>query len=141
MSPIRLTISAEDALRGKKVKPGWYRSKVVDVKEELNKAKDAMNIILDIVGTEGDANGVPLRHYISEKAAVFAIPVLEAFGVKVNETTGETVTFDGLKGRDVRIKWNYDAENKRNIAEDWAPAPSGLPVDVKGAVAAPGEFA
>lgn len=137
---VRLTITAEDALRGKKVKPGWYVTEVVSVKEELNKAKDAMNVVIDLAGREGDAEGVPLRHYISEKATVFAVPMLAAFGIAVDAKTGSTVDFEALKGRKVKVKWNYDGEQKRNVADDWAPIAVSAAAAAPATGPVPGEF-
>lgn len=136
---IRLTISAEDAKRGKKVKNGWYRTRVTEIKEELNKAKDATNIVVDLVGMEGDALGVPVRHYISEKFPTGAVVFLTSFGVPVGEEGG-TFDFEGLRNREVNAQWNYDADQKRNTLVDFAPLTAGIGATTATTAPAPGEF-
>ena len=93
----KLTISAQDLLRGTVLDQGWYPVEVASVTEEPSSKGDANVIIVDLVGLASNdpdknkAAGVPLRRYFSEKAPGFATNFVKACGVSVGPEGG---TFD-----------------------------------------------
>ena len=120
----RLQITPADVKASKLVKPGWYLTKIVKYSYELNKAKDAYNHVYEVVGAEGDANGVPLKLWMSEKAARFHIPFIVACGGTVNEETGIDFEMAAAEGQTVRGKWEtqqQEGQRPQNTITDWAP--------------------
>jgi len=121
---LRFQVSASDVKRSKLIKPGWYLFSVVDVRVEKAKDGQSNNIVIDLVGKEGDAKDVPVRTWISEKAPGLAVPAIKAFGGDVSEETGADFDFEGIRGMDARLlieTGEYEGR-KNNSIKDWAPA-------------------
>ena len=100
----RLSLTPQDVLRSKILKPGIYTFEVSAVNEETNKAGDAQNIVVDFVGVEGMAQGVPVRVWFSEKAPGMAVPFIKALGGSVSETESTSFEFAQATGRKVRLQ-------------------------------------
>ena len=121
----RLQITPADVKSMKLVKPGWYLTKVVKYTYELNKAKDAYNHVYEMVGAEGDANGVPIKVWMSEKSAKFHIPFIKACGGTVTEETGIEFEMEAAVGMTVRAQWDtqtQEGQRPQNAITDYAPA-------------------
>lgn len=126
---IRMNITPQDVKSQKLVRPGWYLVKILEIKEELAKDKESTNIVLDVVGNEGDAMGVPIKVWFSEKFPAGAIGFVKACGGRVSEDEGVDPSFDweSQRGRSVKAKIvtnrGKDGQDKpRNAIDEWAPA-------------------
>jgi len=122
--PFRFQVSPQDVKRSKSVRPGWYEAEVTGVKVEDAKDGQSKNIVIDLLGKEGDAMNVPFRTWVSEKAPGLAVPIIKAFGGTVSEDEGADFDFETIKGMMVRVeiiteKYQGRPQNKIN---DWAPA-------------------
>jgi hypothetical protein len=131
---LKFQVTPQDVKRSKSVRPGWYLAKVTKV--ELADAKDGQskNIVLDLEGLEGEANGVPFKTWVSEKAPGLAVPIIKAFGGQVSEESGAEFDFESCLHQQVRIEIITDTYQgrKTNKINDWAPA------SLTGATSAPG---
>jgi hypothetical protein len=135
----RFNITPKDVKRSKIVKPGWYNALVEDVKEEAAKSGDSNNVVVDMVGQEGDATNVPFRVWFSEKAPGMAIPFIKACGGKIDEDKGGDFEFSAAKGKRVKIKVStgeYKGKPQNQI-DDYAPV---MGASVETAAKAPGTF-
>lgn len=121
----KLTIKPEDLKRSVVLDQGWYGVEVTSIGEEPNKAGDALNIIVDMVGLQSSdpdrnkASGVPLRRYFTEKAPGFAVNFLKACGATVGEAGG-TFEFSGAVGKklDAFIKPRpYEGRMTNDVAD------------------------
>jgi len=126
---IRLNITPTDVKAQKLVRPGWYNVKVVEVKEELAKDKESTNIVVDIVGLEGDADGVPVKNWFSEKFPQGGISFVKACGGQVSEETGVDPSFDWerqvgktVKAHIVTNRGKDGQQPPRNSVDEWAPS-------------------
>lgn len=121
---MRFQVTPQDVKRSKNVRPGWYLAKVTKVNLEDAKDGQSKNIVIDLEGLEGDAQGVPFKTWVSEKAPGLAVPIIKAFGGQVSEETGADFDFDTIVGAQVRIEIITDKYQGRptNKINDWAPA-------------------
>ena len=92
---MRIQITPEDFKRAKLIKPGWFPLLIKEVSDELNSKKDAMNSVLDteIADKESEFFGVPIKHWLSEKAATMP-GGLVAFFKAFNPTASEMAVAD-----------------------------------------------
>lgn len=125
---IRLGIDAKAVKASKLVRPGWFIVLVEGVKEELAKDKESTNIVVDVVGQEGDADGVPVKTWFSEKFPQGGIPFVRACGGQISEETGVDPDFDWERQVGKRVKAHIitnrgkDGTGKpNNSIDDWAP--------------------
>ena len=106
--PINFPVSKEDILRGKAVKPGVYTLLVKDIKEGPGKSDPSSNVVtISMIiesGPNGDGsfNGVPVSHWLSEKAPGMAIPFIEAVTGKKVPEEGVNPDLEQCKGRKVK---------------------------------------
>lgn len=126
---IRMNITPTDVKATKIVKPQWYQMKIVEVKEELAKDKESTNVVIALIGQEGDANGVPFKSWISEKFPGGGIAFVRATGGRVTEDEGIDPNYDfkAQEGKTVLAKVTTsrgkDGTGKpMNSIEDFAPA-------------------
>lgn len=124
---MRFQVTPQDVKRSKTVRPGWYVCQVTKVALEDAKDGQSKNIVIDLEGKEGDANGVPFRTWVSEKAPGLAVPIIKAFGGQVSEETGADFDFDSIMNQMVRVEIITDKYQGRptNKINDWAPANVG----------------
>src|ERR1700751_3953161 len=115
----RLTITPEDYLRGRILNPAWYRLKVKSAVDELSKAGDSNNVVVDFVVVSGpkqkdgsDPAGIPLRRYYSEKAPGFANKLFQAFGAGLDGKKTAIVDFDGIVGKEIDGFIDNQLDNK-----------------------------
>ena len=122
---MRLNVTPEDMKASKIVKPGWNVLEVTDNVTKPNKEGDAMNVEFSFVGRGGDADGVPFKYWLSEKAPGFSVALLTALGFKLSETEANTVELkDGqFKGKRVKAKIETGTYNnrKQNQISEFAP--------------------
>lgn len=119
MSKMGFSISKEDMMRSKIVKPGVYILSIKDIKQGPGKNDpDSTTTTVDFViesGPDANAPGVPIRYWISEKAAGLATDFLEAaFG---NSVPMEGINIDDLTplvGRKVKAYIKSDKYNGRD---------------------------
>ena len=110
--PISFNISKEDLLRSKIVKPGVYTLLLKNVTEGPGKNDPLSNTItLDFViesGVDPAAVGVPVKYWLSEKAAGLATGFLEAISGKKIDDAVQIPDMASLVGRKVKayIKTN-----------------------------------
>lgn len=137
---MRFQVTPQDVKRSKTVRPGWYLATVTKVALEDSKDGQSKNIVIDLLGNEGDAEGVPFKTWVSEKAPGLAVPIIKAFGGQVSEEAGADFDFESIRGKSVRIEIVTDKYQGRptNKINDWAPtalsgdsgaAPSSVPVE------------
>jgi len=123
----KLFISPRDMKMGKIVKPGWHVVEITNYVEEPNKNQDANNHVFDFVGVSADAENVPFKIWISEKApAILGVPLAKALGQVINEDEGLTLEFvkENLVGKKVKanvVTGSYNNRPKNEIT-DFAPA-------------------
>jgi hypothetical protein len=130
----RLQITPDDFKRAKLVKPGWYPTLVLEVTEELNSKKDAMNVVFDVENADKESEffGVPCKHWLSEKGVHMpggAVAVAKAFNPGLAEDKLADIEFGDCKGKYIYAKWGTNrgkdgSDPPRNVIEDWAPLPS-----------------
>ena len=86
-----LQLKSADILRSKLVTPGWQPIEVVKVSFEPAKSDGgaSMNHVLDHEISEGEFAGVPLRDWISEKAAGTGMAYLKGCGFKIPDKGGD----------------------------------------------------
>lgn len=127
--PIRHTITGKDVKATKIVKPGTYHFRIISVKNELASDKESENTVVDVEGLEGDANGVPVKSWFTEKN-VFAqhVSFTKACGAKVDEETGVDPEFDWeaqvgkvVRGKLVTNRGKDGNGQPRNAIEEWYP--------------------
>jgi len=126
---IRMNITPTDVKSQKLVRPGWYTAEIKDVKAELASDKQSYNTRVDVEGVDGDAAGVPIPTWFSEKFAQGAIPFIKATGGRVTEDEGVDPDYDfELQiGKKVMIhvvtsRGKTGTDKPRNQIDDWAPA-------------------
>jgi hypothetical protein len=86
-----LHLTQKDILRSKIITPGWVPIVVLRVSTEPAKSDggQSMNNIIDMEVEEGEFAQVPLRLFISEKAAGTGMPYLRACGFEIGEEGGD----------------------------------------------------
>ena len=124
---MRFQVTPQDVKRSKTVRPGWYIAQVTRVALEDAKDGQSKNIVIDFEGKEGDANGVPFRTWVSEKAPGLAVPIIKAFGGQVSEEQGADFDFDTILNQMVKIEIITDKYQGKptNKINDYAPATIG----------------
>lgn len=138
---IRLQITSKEVKAEKIVKPGWYATKIENPRVEPAKDKESENYIVDAVGMEEDADGVPCRCFFSEKFIQNINPLVRATGEQqgipnpLSEEAGLDPAYDFAKtnGNIVLAQWKTDRgkdgnEKARNVIVDWAPLPQDHPL-------------
>lgn len=130
---MRIQITPDDFKRAKLVKPGWFPVLIKEVVDELNNKKDAMNSVLDIeiADKESEFFGVPIKHWLSEKAATMPgglVAYFKAFNPGASEATAADFETIDTKGLYIYAKVKTDrgqdgSAPPRNAVEDWAPLP------------------
>jgi hypothetical protein len=132
--PLKFTITDEDVLREKMVKPGWGPVLITDVRVELTAKKDSNNLIVE--GEYADKNSefyrVPFIAWLNEKvknAQGGMVSFARALGYPLNAKLNE-VDYAPAKGKYLYAKWAQVIQNKegqpgtpRNAIVDWAPLP------------------
>jgi len=139
---IGLQITAKDVKAAKLVKPGWYATKITDLKNEVGKDKESENFIAEVEGMEGDAQGVPAAGVFPEKYPQLAIAYVNATGraMGINKAADEEkgldplYRFEAAKGLVVYAQWGTwrgkdGSEKPRNNITDWAPLPTEHPMN------------
>lgn len=128
---IRMNITPTDVKSQKLVRPGWYTVEIKDVKSELASDKQSYNTRVDVEGVDGDASGVPIPTWFSEKFAQGAIPFVKATGGRVTEEEGVDPDYDfelqiGKKvmAHIVTSRGKTGTDKPRNQIDDWAPLTS-----------------
>ena len=136
---IRMNITPNDVKAQKLVRPGWYTFLIQLVKQELASDKASNNVRVDVIGLDGDATGVPIPTWFSEKFTQGAIPFVKATGGRVTEEEGidPDYDFEAQVGKKVMAhvvtsRGKTGNDKPRNQIDDWAPI-SGVasePVEV-----------
>lgn len=137
-----LQIGAKEVLAEKLVKPGWYPTFIEAIDKQTAKDKESENFIIDVIGKEGDSNGVPCKCFFSEKFIQNINPFIRATGPlqgipnPLSEESGLDKAYDLEKAQKcvVLAKWatnrGKDGQDKpRNSIEDWAPLPADHPLN------------
>lgn len=101
------SVSKEDLLRGKSVKPGVYLLLIKDVDQRPSKRNpDSMTTYVNFVIESNDEyNGIPVTYYMSDAAPGMAVNFLEAIMNKKLPDDGLNITKEqlyALKGRKVK---------------------------------------
>lgn len=103
------SISREDMLRSKVVKPGVYVLKIKDINQGPGKADpDSTTTTFEFViesGPDASGTGVPIPYWISEKAAGLSRDLFEKVTGKALPDDGMSLTADQLNsliGRQVK---------------------------------------
>lgn len=130
--PIRHSITGKDVKATKIIKPGTYHFRIISVKQELASDKESENTVIDVEGLEGDALGIPIKLWFTEKG-VFPQHVswCRACGAKVDENDGVDPNFDWeaqvgkiIRGKVVTSRGKDGNGMPRNDVPEWYP-PAG----------------
>lgn len=126
--PIRMNITPKDVKAQKIVRPGWYPVEIKEVKQELAADKESQNTRVDVEGLDGDAAGVPVPTWFSEKFTQGAIPFVKATGGRVTEEEGVDPDYDfeaqvgkRVMAHIVTSRGKTGQDKPRNQIDDWAP--------------------
>jgi hypothetical protein len=116
---LKFTVTKEDVLRTKVLKPGWYTFDIKDITEEQSKSdSESNNIVVKLVVTDGaklpsgsPSTGVPVTMWFSEKfkgeaAISFAAAISGKTMKEIEETGVDMDNVENLKGR--KIKGNVE---------------------------------
>jgi len=125
---IRMNITPQDVKAQKLVRPGWYPVEIKEVKQELASDKSSYNTRVDVEGLDGDAAGVPVPTWFSEKFTQGAIPFVKATGGRVSEEEGVDPDYDfeiqvgkRVMAHIVTSRGKSGTDKPRNQIDDWAP--------------------
>lgn len=123
-------IGADDILRSKIVKPEWYEATIKSCVTEENAKHDANNFVTDFRLSGGEAEGVIVRVYFSEKALGFMVPVYSAITGKVVDPKGFSVDTDKLPGKRLQVHIINGLWNNRpvNNIDGYRPSKAAPPV-------------
>jgi hypothetical protein len=126
--PIRMNITPKDVKAQKIVRPGWYASEIKEVSQGISADKESTNTRVDIEGLDGDAAGVPVPTWFSEKFPQGAIAFVKATGGRVTEEEGidPEYDFEAQVGKKVMAhivtsRGKSGNDKPRNQVDDWAP--------------------
>ena len=127
--PVNFPISAKDVLRSKAVKPGLYILNIDKISQGPGKKDPTANtttINMSIEsGPGGDTTftGVPVDHYLSEKAPGAGINFIESVTGQPIPETGVNPDLDGCVGRKVKayIKNEMYGGRPTNKVEGFMP--------------------
>lgn len=126
---IRMNITPQDVKSQKLVRPGWYLVEIKEVKQEMASDKSSYNTRVDVEGLDGDAKGVPVPTWFSEKFAQGAIPFVKATGGRVSEEDGVDPDYDfeaqiskKVMAHIVTSRGKSGTDKPRNQIDDWAPS-------------------
>ena len=109
----RFNVTPEDFLKGELADPGWHPAVIKNYEEKITQRKPtsppdwtpSMYIEIQFKITAGKCKGQVKYQNYSEKAPSFMVPLLEAFGLKVNKKEGVEfeVSKEKLEGKTVDI--------------------------------------
>jgi hypothetical protein len=119
---MRLTITPQDALRGKVCDPDqWYPVEITKVEEKEASTDQSMNLNLEAKIIGGKFKDVPLRRTFNEKAPGFLVNFIKALGGSVSESENTVVDLgENLIGR--QMQWfvknsMYNSQMKNDVAD------------------------
>lgn len=105
MSPLPVRFTKDDFMMGKIIKPGYYHAliKSIVIKPAKTDQSSVYNIVCKIV-TKGDAYGVNITDYMSEKAmGIGGIRFVRATNNGVDPKEDQTYDFENAIGKVVKI--------------------------------------
>jgi hypothetical protein len=118
----QIKFSQENLLERKQLTAGWRKLRVKSIEEGPGK-KDPTSTVWEcmfIVNDNTPDNGVPIRHWFSEKAMGRAVDFIKCFtGGKVD--VDKVYELSECINRDVMGHCHYDIDQKFNVIEDWRP--------------------
>ncbi len=101
--------SEAELLKGKLIKPSWYRVKITGTSEALSKAGDSTNILIEGVVLYDADNGdkefanVPTPYWnFNTKAKGFMVGFFNSLGVEIKP--GTRVDFNATVGKELDVK-------------------------------------
>lgn len=125
--PMNFGVSKEDLLRSKVVPPTWYLCTVKNISQGpgTNDPSSTTTTIELIIKDAPDKQylGVPLRYWLSEKAAGLSVAFLEAVSGKKIPDGGLNLDLAACIGRDVKVYVTNEKYRNRlqNVCQDFAP--------------------
>jgi len=100
---LRISLTREDVLAGKVVKPGWYNVQIKDVEPKPSKTDQSTNYWFTfIIQDEGPFKGVPIRKNFSEKWLAPMGGLISA--VTGKQFDGGEVDLEAMAGKTILIK-------------------------------------
>lgn len=114
----KITFSKEALLERKQLSADWYHVQLKSVKEETAKDKESINYVSQFVIQSGTQQGVPVRHWFSEKAMGRIVGFFQCF---TNPEAGKEYQFEDLLNRDVLAYIQFDPQMGFNKIEDFRP--------------------
>lgn len=125
---LSFSVSQQDLLRSKVVKPGPYVLTIQNISQGPGKNRpDTIVTTIEMIvdsGPDPEAVGVPITHWISETAAGMAVEFLEcAFGQKIPASGAQNMDLGKLIGRKVKAYIKNDKYNGKltNRIEGFLP--------------------
>lgn len=116
-----IKFTQEDLLERTQLPPGWQTLICKSIDEGPGKT-DPSSIVYSCVFVVdgGAANGVPIRHWFSEKAMGRIVDYIKCFVTKVE--VGKVYELSQTIGLKVGGYCQYDLAQGYNVIKDWKPA-------------------
>jgi hypothetical protein len=113
----------EDLLERTKLAPGW-RTLICKSVEEGPGKNDPSSIVYPCVFVVdgGPENGVPIRHWFSEKAPGRMVEYVECFVPNGKLEPGKVYELSQTVGKKIRGFCKFDQKQGYNIIDGWEPA-------------------
>lgn len=112
-----ISFTEKDLLRGKLVKPDWYRVRIDEITDSLSSKGDSTNYQVDYTiiknANTGDEEfaGVPGSWWFNSKAAGFMKGYFESLGVNVQ--SGQRYDLKATEGKELEVFIRNEMYNNR----------------------------
>lgn len=118
-----IKFSQEDLLERTQLQPGWYNLLCKSVTEGPGKTDPSSIVYTCVFVVDGGAaNGVPIRHWFSEKAMGRIVDYIKCFLPNGKVEAGKVYDLDQTVGLRVGGYCQYDLNQGYNVIKDWKPS-------------------
>ena len=119
-----IKFTQEDLLERATLSPGWRTLVVKSVEEGPGKNDPTSTVYpcVFVIECQCPENGMPIRHWFSEKAMGRMVDYLKCFVPNGKLEAGKIYNLDQTIGKRVQGYCQYDPAQGYNIIKDWKPA-------------------
>lgn len=111
---MKIDITPDDINSQKVIKPGTYLFLVEKSQTKPSSKGDGSSVEhVTFKGLEGDAEGVPVMTFFSEKVKAFSIPYFQAFGADFTDGQGGTYDFANCVGKQLKLYIKNEERDNR----------------------------